>query len=395
METREEIEQLYRKYLNETMSPAENDRLLHLFDTCNETDLNSVIEDYLNSSDLPGTLDTIEKHTAFLFQDIKTRTIAPPTKTINWPIIITVAAILMLITTAAIYFFNYNNQPLTNKTAKITSDILPGKFAATLTLANGKKIVLSSTRNGKLIEEAGLQITKDKDGKLSYKILENQSALNHTNTLSTARGETYQVILPDQSKVWLNAASSITYFTSLTKNRAERKVILIGEAYFEVKKDKSRPFIVQTASQVVKVLGTHFNINSYSNEKAIKTTLLEGSVAISSLGKGINQQPQLLKPGQQASLFKSGSISVEEVNVEDAIAWKNGKLAGDAISLIEVIADVERWYNVDFIIPKEFKNSEKAYISINRNEKLSFVLKALEHTYNVNFQVMGKEVHIR
>lgn len=196
----------------------------------------------------------------------------PKQRKINW--LPYAAAILVIFCIGIAYY-------LRSKPAEkiYAANIVPGKVGATLTLANGEKIKLVSAAKGELANQAGISIVKTAEGKIVYQINETQGNLDLVNTLATARGETYMVILPDKSKVWMNAASSLTYTTNLLKNGI-RSVKLNGEAYFEVAKDKLHPFVVETKNQQVKVLGTHFNINAYDDEHVVKTTLLEGSVEI-------------------------------------------------------------------------------------------------------------------
>ena len=219
---------------------------------------------------------------------------------------------------------------------------------------------------------------------ITYEITGNQSEPNGTNTLSTSRGETYQVILPDKSKVWLNATSSISYSTSLRERDGERRVMLSGEAYFAVAKDKSRPFIVRTANQEVRVLGTHFNVNSYADKNSTVTTLEEGSVMVNPLNKKIN--PTILKPGQQ-SLFNGSSLSIETANMEAALGWKNGLFVFDQASVPEVMQQISRWYNIDVeykgVIPED-----KIGGDISRQSDLSAVLRMLE-LVNIRYKIIN------
>ncbi|MPT34290.1 MAG: DUF4974 domain-containing protein, partial [Flavobacterium sp.] len=276
----------------------------------------------------------------------------------------------------------------------LTEDVKPGKQAATLTLADGRKIFLSDAINGKIAEESGVQITKDKNGLITYEISDDQSEPNSTNTLSTSRGETYQVILPDKSKVWLNAASSITYSTSLKERGEERRILLSGEAYFEVAKDRTRPFIVKTNTQEVKVLGTHFNVNSYENESTVKTTLIEGSIIVKPT-ISTNIKAKKLIPGQQADLNKS-SLLIYKADIESVLAWKNGLFTFNEASVLEVMQQISRWYDIDV----EYKGvipDEKISGGISRQSDLKAVLKMLE-LINIKYQLensaSGKKIII-
>lgn len=209
----------------------------------------------------------------------------------------------------------------------IVNIIKPGGNNAILTLSNGKKISLTNTKSGELASVVGVSIIKTKDGELIYKVVKDSSAASNNidlaiNTLETPRGGQYQIILEDGSKVWLNASSSLKFPPSFAKHK-QRIVELSGEAYFEVAKDKNKPFkvISPTASNLkeeIEVLGTHFNINNYQDEHFAKTTLLEGSINVKTVAGS-----EILKPGQQL-LSGNNSFKVRSVDVEDVIAWKNG-----------------------------------------------------------------------
>lgn len=301
-----------------------------------------------------------------------------------WLRISSVAAVLLLATLSTFWFVSAENvQP----SVAFKTDINAGKIGATLTLADGRKIKLDNADNGKLAEDAGVKISKTKAGELIYEVKGNQHSANRMNTLSTSRGETYQVRLPDGSQIWLNAASSLTYPTNL-KQEGKRKVYLDGEAYFEVAKDKSAPFIVEANNQTVEVLGTHFNINSYLNERSSNTTLLEGSVKVSTKSgfKGI------LTPGEQATIT-GGKLNVEPVDSRLSIAWKNNKFMFESASIQEVMRMIERWYNVDVIYEGEIPEN-KFGGSVSRFDNVSKVLQILASTKKVNFRIEERRIFV-
>ena len=201
------------------------------------------------------------------------------------------------------------------------NQITPAKNSATLLLSNGQKIVLSDQQTGHLTDQLGVTISKTQDGKLIYSVNPfqgEQFALIAYNTLSTSKAEQYQLLLPDSSRVWLNAASSLTFPTRFKGN--SRTVELTGEAYFEVAHHKNVPFRVITKEQEIEVLGTHFNVNSYDNENSVKTTLLEGKVKVNPRGL---TPAVVLKPGEQAKLTAE-QLNISQVDVAHATAWKDG-----------------------------------------------------------------------
>lgn len=258
--------------------------------------------------------------------------------------------------------------------ASTLNDVGPGTNKATLTLENGTVIDLNAAQNGEIANQNGIAIRKAANGQLEYVIVPTKANAQTvgSNVISTPRGGQYQVILPDGTKVWLNAASSLTYPTSFAKN--ERTVALSGEAYFEVAKDKTRPFKVQTAQQTVEVLGTHFNINAYIDEEMIKTTLLEGLVDVSNASNRVR-----LHPGQQAQLKNTGTRFAldSSIDLDKEVAWKNDLFSFDNDDLKSIMRQISRWYDVDVVY--EGKVSEEKYIGeIPRNSNLAEVFKILE-----------------
>lgn len=263
------------------------------------------------------------------------------------------------------------------------NDVNPGSNKAVLTLADGSSIILDSNRNGTLATQGNIQILKS-NGVLSYNNSGKKNAPVLYNTVSTPRGGQYQLILTDGTKVWLNAASSIRFPASFTGK--ERRVELLGEAYFEVAKNANVPFKVQVNGMEVEVLGTHFNINSYENELAVRTTLLEGSVKINK-----NHTSDILKPGQQAQVGNDGKIRIiDHADLTEAIAWKDGKFQFDKADIHAVMRQVARWYDVD--VAYQGKVSSHFGGTISRDVKLSQVLNMLELTGEVKFEIKDRKV---
>lgn len=286
------------------------------------------------------------------------------------------------------YFFSSPESGQKDKAVTLAKkeDIAPGKVGATLTLANGKKIRLADAANGQLAEESGVVITKSADGQLIYHIEGRDSAISQINTLTTAKGETYQVHLPDGSLVYLNAASSLSYNTSLAEN-GKRMVQLSGEGYFEIAKDKLHPFVVKTDKEEIEVLGTHFNVNSYADDEVKKTTLLEGSVRFSALGVS-----KMLKPGQQARL-SNGRIRVDEVDTDVAVAWKNNEFLVESERIQTIMKMVERWYNVE-VIYVGAQSNERFSGGVSRFDKVSKVLDIVESTGEAHFEIKGRKIYV-
>jgi ferric-dicitrate binding protein FerR (iron transport regulator) len=215
----------------------------------------------------------------------------------------------------------------------------------------------------------------------------NQGSLISYNTLSTPRGGQYQLVLPDGSKVWLNASSSIHFPTAFAGH--ERNVELTGEAYFEIAKNKQKPFHVNVNGMQVEVLGTHFNVNAYGDEGAIKTSLLEGSVKIK---KG--NISGLLKPGQQGVLKKNSTdLEIKNADMNEAIAWKNGLFEFDGADIKSIMREIGRWYDVDVVYAGKVPD-RRFEGKISRDAQLSDVLKILALS-NVKFSVEGKKIIVQ
>jgi transmembrane sensor len=305
-----------------------------------------------------------------------------------------IAAVFVVISSLTILFFN-NESPkeqIANVNPKpVKNTIVPGSNNAVLTLANGNQISLNDKENGVLASQSGVIITKNKDGQLQYQIKADAPA--GINTISTPRGGQYQLILVDGTKVWLNAASSITFPTQF--NGSERKVEIIGEAYFEVAKNANKPFKVKSKNQVIEVLGTHFNVNTYDDEAADKTTLLEGSVSVSKIANGKVQTAtsKILKPGQQATVSANQSqILVAVADEDEAIAWKNGYFKFNKADIQTIMRQVSRWYNVEVEFKGEM-NKDLFVGKINRSEHVEEVLSILERS-KINVAIKGRTIII-
>ena len=298
---------------------------------------------------------------------------------------IAAAASIILCVSISGYFLIHKNKS-TEQTAQ-THDIAPGGNRAILTLSSGRTIDLSAAKNGKLANQGSMVISKNGNGQIVYADSENSSDAqnNGFNIATTPRGGQYQLVLADGTKVWLNAASSIKY--PVVFNGNERRVELTGEAYFEVAHNKEKPFRVISNGQQVEVLGTHFNINAYRDENTVKTTLLEGSVKVSSAGKD-----KILKPGEQAQL-DGGNIRVAEVDVDEVVAWKNGFFYFKDDSIQEVMKELARWYDVDIkydgVLPSREFSGE-----IPRNVNASQILDILTFK-KIHYQIDGKTVIIK
>lgn len=303
---------------------------------------------------------------------------------------IAAAAAIILIAGAGLFFYTSKQKQDVKIIRIYASEIKPGSNKAILTLADGKKIVLASAADGELSRQAGVQITKTKDGALNYVAVAEETGHSEKpkyNTIEIPKGGQYQLSLPDGTKIWLNAASSLTYPISFNPSK-ERRVELIGEAYFEVANDKHHPFIVKTRNQEVEVLGTHFNVNSYTDEASVKTTLLEGSVRISSDGK-----QKLLKPGEQSSL-SGNTISLTKVDVNEIVAWKDGHFEFVNADIQTIMRQISRWYDVD--VQFEGPVTDETFTGrISRFKNINQVLKMIEGSKSIHLTIKGRRIMVK
>ncbi|WP_127132902.1 FecR domain-containing protein [Pseudoflavitalea rhizosphaerae] len=281
----------------------------------------------------------------------------------------------------------------------IQTDIAPGGNRAMLTLADGSKIILDSAADGKLATQGGAQVIKLANGEIVYDLSGIESREAMWNTITTPRGGQYRVTLPDGTKVWLNAASSLTFPAAF--NGSKREVKIDGEVYFEVSPNKEKPFMVNVnGGSSVEVLGTSFNVNAYKDETHINTTLLEGAVAVSlpaavKQNKNANIQTRVvLKPGQQARMAStitqksSSGIMIIDADTDKVVAWKNGAFNFKDASLEEVMRQLARWYDLEIVYPQGVPDI-KFGGKMSRSVTLASVLRALKDA-KINIQLSGE-----
>lgn len=387
---KKDFQKLLDKYIAGEASLEEEQRLLNFYGSFQkQTESDLEIEEIGDNifERIQETINPLEEdHYSYRFYYLKS---------------ISIAAMILLAITTGIYF--YSNRELAEPEhfaeIDVRNDIPPGYNKAILTLADGSKISLDDAANGLLASQGNIAITKTENGQIVYennnidrtKFMANRSV---TNTIQTPKGGKYQVRLPDGSKVWLNSASTLSYPTTFAGN--ERKVQLKGEAYFEISPNKNSPFRVQSGNQIVEVLGTHFNINSYDDEDYVKTTLLEGSVKVILNSKpNVISNTRLLKPGEQ-SLTKSSrsDIRIENADTEKAVAWKNGYFKFRNTPIREIMREIERWYDVELVYEGKMPTDEFTGF-ISNDVKISAVLKIMEESGGVKFTVKGKKLKVK
>ena len=266
-------------------------------------------------------------------------------------------------------------------------DVKPGGNKAILTLSDGSSIILDSAQNGSLTRQGNTKVLKINNGLLAYNADKSRPAEIIYNTLTTPRGGQYRVTLSDGTQVWLNAASSITFPTVFSGK--ERKVEVTGEVYFEVTKNAAMPFIVKKVNDDVRVrvLGTHFNVNAYDDESEMRITLLEGAVDVA---KGDNHS--ILKPGEQARIIREKMNVTDNADLDEVMAWKNGRFYFEEADIKTIMRQVEKWYNVEVKYEADIKYSFVAEIS--RSENVSRLLNILELTRLVHFKIEGNKITV-
>ena len=405
MHNSENIKELFQRFVNDECTPVEVKVLLQYFDANeNEVLLRSLIkkqsEEIGNTPLSPEKLKSLLQNTYQKIHNTIAEDMGPAPSPVMplyhrlWFRISAAAAVIFFIAITAFYFQHQNNNRVsaqTQGTVEQIKDIPPGINNAVLTLDNGTTIVLDSAADGALVQQGGIKVLKI-NGQIAYDKAANANpqAAPTYNTITTARGNQYQVILADGSKIWLNAASSIRFPSYFTGN--ERKVEITGEAYFEVAKDAAKPFRVEFSNQSgekgeIEVLGTHFNVNAYPEEEDIKTTLLEGSVKIK---RGSNVL--MLAPGQQAKVTSADIMLKNDVVLSQVVAWKDGFFVFNNSDIKIIMRQVARWYDVEV----EFEGkipSEGFTGKVSRNVPLSKFIKVLELN-DVNVKTEGRKIII-
>lgn len=366
------FKKLLQKYAEgQVLSPGEEVQLRQAYDQLLTEELAATAED--------SSLAPDEQRGIVMRQRIDQSIAARHTKYFRFDNIRHVAAAILMgfILLAGTYWF-WTGKMGNNAQLAQQEDILPGENKARLTLTDGSVISLSDAQNGTIATQAGVRIEKKADGSIRYNADRKPEAMPlAVNTIATPNGGQYRVTLPDGSIAMLNAASSLSYPVQFSDK--ERRVKMTGEVYFEIKKmpmpggKENVPFFVETAGQEVQVLGTHFNINAYTNETAIRTTLVEGSVKI----RSNDGQSTLLKPGQQAVLAKQ--LAVEQADIQQQLAWVNGDFVFRGETLERILRQVQRWYDIEVEYPPHI-GKMRFNGMVSRSRPLSAIVKMIQST---------------
>lgn len=321
--------------------------------------------------------------TSDIYQKLKESIRTQHVKKLQWYKLPLAAAIGITVLSLGLYLYWSRAEQVVKPAQIAVSPIIPGGNKAILTLEDGSRVVLDNSDNGVLANQGPAVISKEKNGKLVYNTV--AVAANQPmkyNSIVIPRGGQYQLVLPDGTKVWLNAASSLRFPVAFTGK--DRKVELSGEAYFEVAKNKEKPFHVIANGTEVEVLGTHFNVNSYTKE--VNTTLVEGAVKLKATGNEV-----ILKPGQSGITTENKGFDVKMADMESTLAWKNGLFIFHDENLHSIMEKVSRWYDVEI----EYRGNvqhKQLYGKVSRYEQVKELLNNMELTGIVHFKIEGRRI---
>lgn len=381
-----EFQQLVEKFLDDSITPEELQRFREwvLEDRAVEMQ-EAAIEAVLQKNIYPGQMPE-DKQVVFsyILEEANRRTASPPAvKTMSLRRWWAAAAVLLLLGTG--FYFLTRPKPPVVVAQSPGNTIQPGREGAILTLADGSQVVLDSLKNG-VITQQGTTDVKLRNGQLLYNSRNGAASPSLAyNTVATPRGRQFRVLLPDGTAVWLNAASSLRYPVAFPEG--ERNVTVTGEAYFEVAADARKPFTVKTENgTVIKVLGTSFNVNAYTDESALRATLLQGKILVKT-----STANQVLLPGQQAVVGTSITVDAH-ANTGQAIAWKNGIFNFQQAPLEVVMRQISRWYDVEVVYEKNIPAITFGG-EMGRDLELKDVLEFLQES-GVHFKLSGRKLTV-
>lgn len=386
---------LLEQYLSGELSEEDTFEFLgYVQDPVFENKLKQLLGESFTVESEPVQLADIQQQLILgsIFKDTKTRRISL--------VKMAVAACFLAMLSFGLYIYIQQTKNSPEPFINIGQDITPGRLAATLTLSDGAEIQLSDQQTGDITQESGIRISRTAEGQLIYTIEDSKSLQqNGWNTLTTKNGESYQVQLPDGTTVWLNSGTSLSYPTSFTAAKT-RNIRLDGEAYFEVARDIHKPFLVSTVNQLIEVLGTQFNVNSYASavggrqKKSAITTLVEGSVKVQKTFNGRIEplDPGLvLKPGEQ-SIELDGELQLRKVaDLEEITSWKEGYFKFNE-NLHDILAKVARWYDIEVEYQYQPPSTLTFSGKISREKPLSDLLKIISYNDEVHFKIEGRRV---
>jgi transmembrane sensor len=365
-------DELIKKYLSNTCTPEER----------------AMVESWYNSE--AGAAESKEEKFDYEHLDSEiwasiSKADQHPKRT-NWRLIAATAACIVLC--GLFYYYPMQKNDARNTSVAAATPLLPGSNKAELLLEDGSVLTLSDGKAGLVTQQNGVVVSRLENGRLHYESASPTSGSKISfNILRTPRGGQYQIDLPDGTRAWLNAASSLKFPTVFSED--ERIVEITGEVYFEVAVNKRKPFKVKSTAQTVEVLGTHFNVNAYPDEASTRTTLLEGSVKVTTEGHSV-----VIRPGEQSMVNDSShKINIYQADVEEDMAWKQGYFQFNNEDIKSIMRKLSRWYDIEVLYSKDFVNQQFSG-SVSRFEGAAKVLKMLEFTGTVQFKIEGRRVTV-
>ncbi|SEW52284.1 FecR family protein [Chitinophaga arvensicola] len=381
--TDDQVRELWEKYLQGTATIAELTELRQIF---SQSPHHALFDELLQSAFTePRHIEQGDYDVNDVVNELLLRINERPTRRLALPrwTWAAAASLLLLAGAGSFWLWNKNEKNQTPTHIPIAkANIPPGREGAILTLSDGKQVVLDSLGSGIIAREKGSEVRLE-DGQLQYNPAGGAEQTTVYNTMSTPRGRQFQMTLPDGTKVWLNAESVIRYPVAF--NGHERKVDITGEAYFDVKKDATRPFIVQGNNFIIQVLGTEFNINAYANDGAVKATLLTGSIKATT-----NSTTMQLTPGEQWVYTVPGQSPkiLQNADINHVMAWKNKRFSFNG-NIRQIMNEVARWYNIELKYEGNIPDKELEG-GFTREKELGKVLEILQAVGGVKFDLAGK-----
>lgn len=397
----QDLSELFKRYSNNQCTPEEIRMLLNYFNADSDNaDLKLLIEEQLHAEvpadfeEQPEVIAAFLKTDRYLQQELFKKSFLQRVFSSGYAKYAVAASLVGILLMGGLFYSRLKKSDILEG-ERLSNDARPGTNKGILTLADGSSIVLDANSDTTLLKKAGLSIKVTKAGLIVYQVTGQQTGTNGVlyNQITTPKGGQYTVILSDGTKVMLNASSSLRYPLSFP-SEVGRKVELKGEGFFDVEKVMEngvrKAFSVETPTQIVEVLGTHFNLSAYEDDHVVKTTLVSGKVNVYSRA---TKESKILNPGEQSVLTDGDSfVHVMKVNVESATAWKDGSFMFEDLYLSDILRQLSRWYDVEV----DLKNlPETRYnIFISRNETLSTVLRMLEKTGNIKFSLVNNMIKI-
>lgn len=366
----EKAKELLNKYKDGTCTDEEKALVERLLFSYNEDPLELSEERY-------------DEITNEIWQKLPQPSVTPIRRLPSWTKVAVAASVVMALS-AGLYLIR-SKKPAAQQQPQVANDIAPGGNKLILTLGNGKKIDLTDAKNGQVALQGQTAITKVSNGQIVYAGSSIENSVIQYNTVSAPRGGQGMISLPDGTKVWLNSSSSVTFPTVFKGSK--RIVSFTGNVIFKPVHNEKMPFYASVRGQLTKDIGTEFDINAYDDEPVIKTTLLEGYVQVAAKGRSVN-----LKPGQQSTL-KGNSLKVEDGDIKEAFAWRDGMLRCDNEDIQTVMRKISRWYDVEVVYQGK-PTDERYLIIISRYKNITQALHMLEYSNTVHFKIEGRRITV-